>query len=132
MSGQDWMLQAACRDTDPEVPFSSEADQAIFAGKYCHGCPVREECLRFGLANDPAPGVFGGFTARQRKALVKRQARVVPKVVATKQRLQRQPSRTDPRCGTTSGYRRHLRAKEATCNRCRRAWLEYAARRSAA
>jgi WhiB family redox-sensing transcriptional regulator len=35
----------------------------------CAGCPVREACLEFALANDERWGVWGGTSERQRRAM---------------------------------------------------------------
>jgi hypothetical protein len=66
----DWQEDAACasvlKDPDPEL------DLAFFPGrnradirwievreKFCRGCPVREECLEYGLKYR-YPGIWGG------------------------------------------------------------------------
>jgi WhiB family transcriptional regulator, redox-sensing transcriptional regulator len=71
---RDWRLDAACRDTDPELffPEPGQVPQAA-AKQVCAGCGVRGPCLEAALhgpqARDDHSGIFAGTTARQRVAL---------------------------------------------------------------
>lgn len=68
----DWMHERACRDADPrkfdastgEAPTSK---RVLLAKETCQGCPVRVECLEFGINEEF--GVFGGLAPVERKAL---------------------------------------------------------------
>jgi WhiB family redox-sensing transcriptional regulator len=72
---RDWRLDAACRDTDPELffPDTGQVPQAAAAKQVCAGCVVRGPCLEAALhgpqARDDHSGIFAGTTARQRVAL---------------------------------------------------------------
>jgi WhiB family redox-sensing transcriptional regulator len=72
---RDWRLDAACRDTDPELffPEPGQVPQAAQAKAVCAGCAVRGPCLQAALhgpqARDDHSGIFAGTTARQRVAL---------------------------------------------------------------
>jgi hypothetical protein len=72
---RDWRLDAACRDTDPELffPEPGQIPQAAAAKQVCAGCAVRGPCLQAALhgpqARDDHTGIFAGTTARQRVAL---------------------------------------------------------------
>jgi hypothetical protein len=72
---RDWRLDAACRDTDPELffPEPGQVPQAAAAKQVCAGCGVRGPCLQAALhgpqARDDHSGIFAGTTARQRVAL---------------------------------------------------------------
>lgn len=69
MSGQEWRLQAACRDAIQDGrSFGGAAAQAGFIKEFCRHCDVKPECLRFGVAID-SDGVYGGTTRRQRVKL---------------------------------------------------------------
>jgi WhiB family transcriptional regulator, redox-sensing transcriptional regulator len=48
-----------------------EHDQAQAASKWCAGCPVRQACLDFAVANREEFGVWGGMTERGRRQYVK-------------------------------------------------------------
>lgn len=78
MPGPSWEERAACREgTRWEVfaaavgaPVASDAVQA--AKRICTTeCPVRAECLRDHIAER---GVIGGYTERERKALLRQAA----------------------------------------------------------
>ncbi len=96
----DWRYRAACRNEDPELFWPSETD---VAGKeaalaVCAICPVQAECSALGREMGVTDGVWG--------------ARYCGK-------SQSGPGRLPAACGTPSGYRRHLRLKEPTCEACR-------------
>ncbi len=69
---RDWRLDAACRDTDPELffPEPGKVPQAAAAKQVCAGCAVRGPCLETALhgpqARDDHTGIFAGTTARER------------------------------------------------------------------
>lgn len=68
-----WMTpERACLGEDPELFFplgesKAFADQIREAKQVCAGCPVREQCLKFGMAQ--SDGIFGGLTADERRAM---------------------------------------------------------------
>jgi WhiB family transcriptional regulator, redox-sensing transcriptional regulator len=77
-SAEDWRHRAACRDEDPELFFpvgtghSAKQANAITrqisaAKRVCAGCPVRQECRDFALANGSDDGIYGGLTADERR-----------------------------------------------------------------
>lgn len=67
----DWRLKAACRDVlDPEIffadPSSNDRDEAE---AICMRCPVKGDCLAWAIAAGCDHGVWGGWTAPERKTL---------------------------------------------------------------
>jgi WhiB family redox-sensing transcriptional regulator len=60
-----WMEHGRCAETDPEAFFADE-DETETAKAICAGCPVREDCLAYALAEDLRWGVWGGLTASER------------------------------------------------------------------
>jgi WhiB family redox-sensing transcriptional regulator len=72
---RDWRMDAACRDTDPELffPEPGQVPQAAQAKAVCAGCAVRGPCLEAALhgpqAREDHSGIFAGTTARERVAL---------------------------------------------------------------
>lgn len=64
-----WMDEAVCAQTDPDVFFPGWGDAtAVRHSKaVCRVCPVRAECLKFGLRDEY--GTWGGLTANERRAL---------------------------------------------------------------
>ncbi|TQL70701.1 WhiB family redox-sensing transcriptional regulator [Nocardioides albertanoniae] len=67
----EWSLQAACREKEPDELFVRGAEQNK-AKMVCSGCAVRTECLAEALDNQIEWGVWGGMTERERRALLRR------------------------------------------------------------
>jgi len=58
-----------CMTTDPEAFFPEKGNldgDARRAKALCAECPVRAECLTFGLVNNEPYGIWGGLTTPQR------------------------------------------------------------------
>jgi WhiB family redox-sensing transcriptional regulator len=72
-----WRDQARCRGVDPAIFHPPEEDDALaeVAKAICAVCPVREVCLEHALAFREKDGVWGGFTARERRRLVRQRRR---------------------------------------------------------
>ena len=67
----DWRNQGSCRSEDPELWFPRDPFQEKEAKGVCWGtCPVRRQCLRFGMRYDH--GIYGGRNAEERKMLRER------------------------------------------------------------
>ncbi|WP_329377469.1 WhiB family transcriptional regulator [Streptomyces sp. NBC_01351] len=66
---------AACRDADPDLFFpaahaGAEQERRVAAAKeLCRGCPIRRRCLTHALEVSESEGIWGGFTARERRRL---------------------------------------------------------------
>lgn len=65
----DWFDQAACRGKplylwfpDDKTPISKAAKQI------CDSCPVKQECLDYGVENE-FYGVWGGLSSRKRSKM---------------------------------------------------------------
>ncbi|MFF9091111.1 WhiB family transcriptional regulator [Streptomyces sp. NPDC014991] len=70
----NWRTWAACRGEDPELFFPISEDgasraQIEQARRICFSCAVVHECRAWALRNREYDGVWGGLTARQRRAL---------------------------------------------------------------
>ncbi|GAA3751916.1 WhiB family transcriptional regulator [Salinactinospora qingdaonensis] len=71
---EDWVLQGACRQYDPELFFpvtttgTGENDAAL-AKAICRTCVVQRECLRWALRAGEAHGVWGGTTPEERRSM---------------------------------------------------------------
>lgn len=66
---EKWMDLGSCTQIDPDLFFPDKGGSAIPAKKVCRECPVRMQCLRYAMGNDPGHGIFGGLTPRERAAL---------------------------------------------------------------
>lgn len=64
-----WMESAVCASVDPDLFHPSQRDPwtAKRAKSICAGCPVIDDCLTYGIADQH--GIYGGLTARERRAL---------------------------------------------------------------
>lgn len=66
-----WQKLAACRGLDPELFFPTRGDSVPPEVKEtCASCPVRADCLEFGLWE--RQGIWGGESDRGRRRLRKR------------------------------------------------------------
>ncbi len=67
----EWMASAACRGSTvnffPPAPARGVAPDNAPALAVCAGCPVTARCREFAEENSES-GVWGGSTARQRRA----------------------------------------------------------------
>ena len=64
-----------CRDLDPDLWFpdadertTEYADQAHVAIAVCNACPVKTECLDYGVEHE-VYGIWGGTTPSQRREM---------------------------------------------------------------
>jgi len=72
---QDWRLEAACRDADPELFFpggDTKPAQVKTAKLICRGCRVNATCLSWALASGQEAGIWGGLTEDERRGLQRR------------------------------------------------------------
>jgi len=72
---QAWMQDAACKGMDPNLFIpdrgSAGCNADVMAAKaVCRECPVRQECLEYGLMEKQ--GVWGGLSERERRILRRR------------------------------------------------------------
>ncbi len=68
----EWMDKAKCRNLPPETFFPSDGLGVEAAQRICHGCPVKQECLEYALANHIDHGVWGGASERERRRILRR------------------------------------------------------------
>lgn len=118
----DWRAQAACHGCDTDVFFIGRGEDARPAKVICAQCPVRRECLDWGLRHEKF-GVWGGESADARERM--RARRGIRLVVPGSMFL------IETRHGTSAGYQRHRRAGTAICVPCQRAHALTAAVRKA-
>lgn len=74
---QPWRKRAACQGLDADIfyPASEEAVDAEPAKAVCAQCPVQEACLEHALTYREKDGVWGGFTERERRRLIRQRRR---------------------------------------------------------
>ena len=70
-----WMAQGNCATEPPEMFFPSDGIGVINAQKICASCPVQERCLEYALRNRIEHGVWGGYSERGRRRLLRERAR---------------------------------------------------------
>ena len=73
---EEWMDDAACLGTDPDIFFSTSPDIRAAAKSICNSCPVRLQCLAYTInaeaQGNTRYGISGGLSGNQRKRLAKR------------------------------------------------------------
>ena len=67
----EWMSRGLCAETDPEAFFPEKGAPSRSARQVCAVCPVRDQCLEYAMEHDERFGIWGGTSARQRRALKK-------------------------------------------------------------
>lgn len=68
----EWTQEALCREVgETNLWFPDKGESSREARRVCLGCPVRVECLQYALDNNEHWGIFGGFTERDRKKLMR-------------------------------------------------------------
>ena len=65
-----WRMRGLCQDHDPETFFPAALEPADHAVAVCDGCPVAGACLAWALDAGDIHGVWGGTTARERRAML--------------------------------------------------------------
>lgn len=83
MTNHKWELQANCfgMDTDIFYPEINTKEKIEQAKQICEDCPVRAMCLQVALDKNEKYGIWGGLTAKERKAKALQLAR---KAIASK------------------------------------------------
>jgi WhiB family redox-sensing transcriptional regulator len=64
-----WQRYGACCGESIETFVPSVGGNFNRARELCRGCTVRTECLDFALADEDVIGMFGGTTAKERRAM---------------------------------------------------------------
>jgi len=64
-----WRTRGACQEVDPETFFPAPSEPADTAMALCRTCPVLGSCLAWALQTGDLHGVWGGTTARERRAM---------------------------------------------------------------
>ena len=76
MGPMQWREKGRCKGADPAVFYpEDDEDLADEAKAICEICPVREACLEHALMAREKIGVWGGYTARERRRLVRQRRR---------------------------------------------------------
>ena len=65
----DWHADGLCNQTDPEA-FYPEDGASLPARRVCAACPVQDTCLQDALDRAEPYGIWGGMSARQRRAIL--------------------------------------------------------------
>lgn len=68
---EPWAAEGTCRQVDPEIFFPEKGQSARDAKRVCANCPVAAECLEYALVNGERSGIFGGYSERERRRMLK-------------------------------------------------------------
>lgn len=66
-----WWDEARCDGMPTRLFFPGLGESTSEAKEVCRGCPVRERCLEYALANGEKFGIWGGRSEAERKELRK-------------------------------------------------------------
>jgi WhiB family transcriptional regulator, redox-sensing transcriptional regulator len=107
LNDEPWAKSAVCSQTDPEMwfPEKGNGNTAIKAKEICQGCPVREQCLEYALANNEQFGVWGGMSFNERQ-----------------KHKHRQPRQPRTHCDKGHELARVGRCGDGRCAQCSREW----------
>lgn len=77
----NWFDLAACKGKDNTMFYGNEngivpSDIARKAKRICSECEVANDCLNFAIDNDESYGIWGGLTAKERKAIVREYGKI--------------------------------------------------------
>ena len=74
---REWMERAACRGSDPTIFFPEVGgnDHADPAKAICAQCRVQPQCLEYALANRERYGIFGGYSEKERRQIIRKRQR---------------------------------------------------------
>lgn len=74
VDGQEWRGSALCGQTDPDdqLWFPGQGTRGLgTARRICARCDVTEQCLTYALEHNENHGVWGGYTAAERRRMRK-------------------------------------------------------------
>jgi WhiB family transcriptional regulator, redox-sensing transcriptional regulator len=95
----DWIQQALCAETDPELFHPDKGQSNGAAKKLCARCPVQRPCLRWAVETN-AGGILGGTAPRERRHLtVELVDAMPPAAIIADQRIPPGRPRAHPRSG---------------------------------
>ncbi len=71
---QEWMSWARCQGMDPDIFFPEVHDDVStrLARATCSACPVKPQCLGYGVSLGAKYGVWGGHSPRELRPLRRR------------------------------------------------------------
>ncbi len=71
-----WRERGRCKGIDPVVFYpEDDEDPGEEAKQICDTCVVREACLEYAITSREKIGVWGGYTARERRRLIRQRRR---------------------------------------------------------
>jgi WhiB family transcriptional regulator, redox-sensing transcriptional regulator len=70
-----WQAEAACRDADQRLFFSTQEPDVRAALAYCARCTVRGICLQTAMSRRERFGVWGGTRERERRRIFRERSR---------------------------------------------------------
>lgn len=69
-SPRDWIGDAICSQTDPDIFFPNHGQSAAAAKLVCQTCPVKTACAQWAADADVRFGVWGGINTRARDSVI--------------------------------------------------------------
>jgi WhiB family redox-sensing transcriptional regulator len=72
LEARDWIDKGLCRGADPDLFYPERGESTREAKSVCAICPVKRECLEYGVSNVEKFGIWGGASERERRAIRRR------------------------------------------------------------
>lgn len=72
---EEWMDDALCAQTDPELFFPDKGGSTREAKDICRACPVVDQCLTWALEHPQRYGIWGGTSERDRRKITTARAK---------------------------------------------------------
>lgn len=70
-AGRNWMEDALCAQTDPDIFYPEKGGSTAPATSICKNCSVRAQCLEYAVSNDIRHGIWGGTSDNDRKRMAR-------------------------------------------------------------
>lgn len=74
-----WMTEALCRGIDADLWFPEPGASCASAKAICRECPAASDCLEYAMEHNIVFGIWGGQSAKDRKALRRTRPGFVPR-----------------------------------------------------
>ena len=68
MGERDWMVDANCATTDPDLFTPAKGQPTLPAKRICAECTVRQQCLQYALSRETV-GIWAGLSGSELRRL---------------------------------------------------------------
>jgi WhiB family redox-sensing transcriptional regulator len=79
---EPWRADALCAQVGGDAFFPEKGDSPKQAKAICGRCPAKRPCLEYALEHRIRPGVWGGYTDKERRRILEERDRADAQLVA--------------------------------------------------